>query len=175
MPNTKFPLFQRKCCKISYSSLQSSETNLVYYPMSSNIIKMSHWSFLDFHVTFSPLPWQSIEAEDPQRRCSFFPPHVFNSNFLLLSWIWSQCSKKTDLQTWCNLIKLRHVTRPIFLHDKSFIELGSEAVIQRWSVTKGVLRNFAKSQENICARVICFFIKKETLNFFLVVAFLGLW
>ena len=50
--------------------------------------------------------------------------------FSAATWIWSQSSKRTDLLTWRNL--------------KSFIKLGSEAVVQRCSVTKGVFRNFPK-------------------------------
>ena len=111
--------------------------------MSSTIIKMSHCSFLDFHITFSPLPWESIEAQDHQRCCGYF---LFNSYFLLL--LEFEVSQVKRRVFWRDVLKLRQVTNLPFyltgLHNKSFIESGSEAVVQRCSVSKDVFRNFAK-------------------------------
>ena len=69
------------------------------------------------------------------------------------TWIWSQSSKKTGLLT----CYVRSQDLPFYLtdlHNKSFIELGSEAVVQRCSVTKDVLRNFAKlTGKHICQSI----------------------
>ena len=89
-----------------------TETNLVYYPMSSTIIKMPHWSFLDFHITFWPLPWESNEAQDHRRRCGYF---LFNSYFLLL--LEFEVSQLKRPVFWCDVLKLHQVTRPTFLLD----------------------------------------------------------
>ena len=71
--------------------------------------------------------------------------------FSAATWIWSQSSKKTGLLTWRNLSYVRSQDLPFYLtglHNKSFIELGSEAVVQRCSVTKGVLINLTKFTGN---------------------------
>ena len=67
--------------------------------------------------------------------------------FSAATWIWSQSTKKTGLLTWRNLSYVRSQDLPFYLtglHNKSFIESGSEAVVQRCSVSKDVFRNFAK-------------------------------
>ena len=145
--------------------------------MSSVFIKMSHWSLLDFHITCSLLPWQSIWSSTSSKMLGSFSTACIHSCFLLLFWIWSHSSKKPGLLTWRNLIKLLHITRPIFyltgLHNKSFMMLGSEGVAQRGSVTKVVLKNFTKfTGKHLCQSLLfykiggleaCNFIKKETM------------
>ena len=64
------------CCSqqtkgIQITNFHFSRSNVLWnkfgiLTISSTIIKMSHWRFLDFNITFSPLPWQSIEAQDHQ-------------------------------------------------------------------------------------------------------------
>ena len=74
--------------------------------------------------------------------------------FSAATWIWSQSSKKMGLLTWRNLSYVRSQDLRFYLtslHNKSFIESGSEAVVQRCSVAKDVFRNFAKlTEKHIC-------------------------
>ena len=88
--------------------------------------------------------------------------------FSVATWIWSQSSKKTGLLMWGDLTYVRSQD-PTFsltgLHNKTFIELGSEAVVQRCSVTKGVLRNFAKfTGKHLCQSL--FSIKLKALQLY---------
>ena len=120
--------------------------------MSSTIIKISHWSFLDFHIAFSPLPWESIEAQDHEISVQFL--------FSAATWIWSQSSKKTGFLTWYNWSYVRSQDVPFYLTgNKYFIKLGLEAVVRRCSVTKDTFRNLAK----LTGLEACNFVKKETL------------
>ena len=65
--------------------------------------------------------------------------------FSAATWIWRQLSKMTALLKWYDLCYIRSQDPPFYLtglHNKSFIELGSETVVQGCSVTKGVLTKF---------------------------------
>ena len=88
--------------------------------------------------------------------------------FSAVTWIWSQSSKKTGLLMWRGLSYIRSQDPPFYLtdlHNKSLIALGSEAVVQRCSVTKGVLRNFAKfTGKYLCQSL--FLIKLQALQLY---------
>ena len=55
----------------------TSEANLLNRLMSPTTIKMSycHIRIFRFRITFSPLPWQSIQAQDHQRCFGYILKH----------------------------------------------------------------------------------------------------
>ena len=118
MPNTKFPLLQipnswRECVvKFRIHHLRNKFGKL---PQLFNHHQNITLEFLNFHTTSSPLPCQSIKAQDHQGCYGYFLQHVFNSYLLLLSWVWGQSGKKVGLLMWRNLINFKVLLQTILI------------------------------------------------------------